>query len=152
MLSTAYAAVLSDLFYTHSREFVGIFDVARGWFTQVNPAAVQLLGYASEEAFLTDPDHSLRTPPWTPAQWQQLCEITRHKGHHELEADIRRHVGAPFRAYIKLIYFEVAGRPLFLVNLTEHSRLQRAERALAHSVRRFEAVFTNAMLGIIVCD
>ena len=38
------------------------------------------------------------------------------------------------------------------MNLTEHSRLQQAERALAHSVRRFEAVFTNATLGIIVCD
>jgi PAS domain-containing protein len=68
MLSTAYTTVLSNLLYTHSREFVGIYDVALGWFTQVNPVAVQLLGYASEAEFLADPDHSLRTPPWTVAE------------------------------------------------------------------------------------
>ncbi len=143
---------MAELLYTHSGEMAGIYDLSLGWFTHVNPAGVQLLAYPSEEAFLADPDHSLRTPPWTPAQWQQLCDITQREGRHELEADIRRHVGAPFRAYVKLIYFEVEGRRSLLVNLAERSPLQRAERALAHSVRRFEAVFTNATLGIIVCD
>ena len=152
MLSTAYAAVLSDLFYTHSREFVGIFDVARGWFTQVNPGAVQLLGYASEEAFLTDPDHSLRTPPWTVDEWGALCGTARREGHYETAVAIRRHTGKPFPAYLRLTYFEAAGRPMLLVCLTEQSPLQGAERALAHSVRRFEAVFTNATIGIVVCD
>ncbi|RIY13912.1 PAS domain-containing sensor histidine kinase [Hymenobacter rubripertinctus] len=152
MLSQAYLAALTELLYTHSGEMAGVYDLRLGWFTHVNPAGVQLLAYPSEEAFLADPNHSLRTPPWTTAQWQQLWDITRREGHHELEADIRRHVGEPFRAYVKLTYFEVEGRPLLLVNLTEHSRLQQAERALAHSVRRFEAVFTNATLGIIVSD
>ncbi|MFC6224975.1 ATP-binding protein [Hymenobacter artigasi] len=152
MLPGAYTDVVAELLYTHSEEMAGIYDLDLRWFTHVNPAGVHLLGYPSEEALLTDPNHSLRTPPWTPEQWLRLCEITRREGHHELEADIRRHVGAPFRAYVKLTYFELNGRSLFLVNLTEHSRLQQAERALAHSVRRFEAVFTNATLGIIVCD
>ena len=152
MLSASYTTILSNLLYTHSREFVGIYDVDLGWFTQVNPVAVQLLGYASEEAFLTDPDHSLRTPPWTATEWQALVEIARREGHHELEAAIRRHSGKPFQAYLRLTYFEDGGRPTLLVCLTEQSPLQRAERALAHSVRRFEAVFTNATIGIIVCD
>jgi PAS domain S-box-containing protein len=152
MLPVAYTAVLTDLLYAHSGEMAGIYDLGTGWFTHVNPAGVQLLAYPSEEAFLADPNHSLRVPPWTPAQWQRLCEQTQREGHHELEADVRRHVGEPFRAYVKLTYFEVAGKALFLVCITEHSRLQQAERALAHSVRRFEAVFTNATLGIIVCD
>jgi PAS domain S-box-containing protein len=152
MLPEAYAAVLAELLYAHSGEMAGVYDLELGWFTHVNPAGVQLLAYPSEEAFLADPDHSLRMPPWTTAEWQHLCDITRREGHHELESDIRRHVGEPFRAYVKLTYFEVSGRHLLLVNLTEHSRLQQAERALAHSVRRFEAVFTNATLGIIVCD
>jgi PAS domain S-box-containing protein len=152
LLPVAYTAVMAELLYAHSGEMSGIFDLELSWFTHVNPAGVQLLAYPSEEAFLADPDHSLRTPPWTPAQWQLLCDLTQREGHHELEGDIRRHVGAPFRAYMKLIYFEAAGRRLLLVNLTECSPLQRAERALAHSVRRFEAVFTNATLGIIVCD
>ncbi|WP_367949185.1 hypothetical protein [Hymenobacter sp. BRD128] len=37
MLSASYTTVLANLLYTHSREFVGIYDVALGWFTQVNP-------------------------------------------------------------------------------------------------------------------
>jgi PAS domain S-box-containing protein len=152
LLPAAYTAVMAELLYVHSGEMAGIYDLDLGWFTHVNPAGVQLLAYPSEEAFLTDPDHSLRVPPWTPAQWQHLCDLTRREGHHELEADIRRHVGEPFQAYVKMTYFEVEGRVLFLVSLTEHSRLQQAERALAHSVRRFEAVFTNATLGIIVCN
>jgi PAS domain S-box-containing protein len=152
MLPGAYTDVVAELLYTHSEEMAGIYDLDLRWFTHVNPAGVHLLGYPSEEALLADPNHSLRPPPWTPEQWLRLCEITRREGHHELEADIRRHIGEPFRAYVNLTYFELNGRALFLVNLTEHSRLQQAERALAHSVRRFEAVFTNATLGIIVCD
>lgn len=152
MLPVAYTAVLAELLYAHSGEMAGIYDLELGWFTHVNPAGVRLLGYPSEAAFLADPNHIFRVPPWTPAQWQQLREQTRREGHHELEADIRRHVGEPFRAYVKLTYAEVEGRALLLVNIAEHNRLQRAERALAHSVRRFEAVFTNATLGIIVCD
>jgi PAS domain S-box-containing protein len=152
LLPDAYSTVMAELLYVHSGEMAGVYDLGLGWFTHVNPAGVRLLAYPSEEAFLADPDHSLSLPPWTPAQWQNLCEQTRREGHHELEATIRRHVGEPLRAYMKLTYCEVAGRPLLLVNLTEHSRLQQAERALAHSVRRFEAVFANATLGIIVCD
>jgi PAS domain S-box-containing protein len=152
MPATPYTTVLADLLYTHSREFVGIYDVALGWFTQANPTAVQLMGYASEAEFLADPDHALRIPPWTVAEWRALCELTQREGHYELEASIRRHSGEPFPAYLRLTYFEAAGRPLLLVCLAEQSPLQRAERELAHSVRRFEAVFTNATIGIIVCD
>jgi len=152
MLSASYTTVLATLLYTHSREFVGIYDVEMGWFTQVNPVAVQLLGYASEEAFLADPDHSLRTPPWSAAEWGALCDTAQREGHHELEAAIRRHTGEPFQAYLRLTYFEAEGRASLLVCLTEQSPLQRAERALAHSVRRFEAVFANATIGIIACD
>jgi PAS domain S-box-containing protein len=152
LLPVAYTAIMAELLYARSDEMAGVYDLDLGWFTHVNPAGVRLLAYPSEDAFLADPNHALRIPPWTPAQWQQLCDITQREGHHELEADVRRHVGEPFRAYLKLTYFEVEGRCLVLVNLTERSPLQRAERALAHSVRRFEAVFTNATLGIVVCD
>ncbi|AMR25432.1 PAS domain-containing sensor histidine kinase (plasmid) [Hymenobacter psoromatis] len=152
MLSAAYTAILSNLLYMQSQEFVGIYDVEVGWFTQVNPAAVRLLGYASEDAFLTDPDHSLRLPPWTADEWATLVELTRREDHHEMEAAIRRHTGEPLQVYLRFTYFEAAGRPSLLVCFAEQSPLQRAERDLAHSVRRFEAVFTNATIGIIVCD
>ncbi|AMJ65970.1 sensor histidine kinase [Hymenobacter sp. PAMC 26628] len=152
MLPVPYTPVLANLLYTHSREFVGIYDVALGWFTQVNPAAVQLLGYASEAEFLADPDHSLRSPPWTTDEWRTLCELTQREGHHEQEAAIRRHTGEPVQAYLRLTYFEAGGQHALLVCMAAQSPIQRAERALAHSVRRFEAVFTNATIGIIVCD
>ena len=152
MLASSSSGVLTALLYSQAKEFFGIYDPALGWFTQVNPAGVRLLGYPSEEVFLADPDHSLRSLPWTPDQWQALCDKTRREGQQTLEADIRRHTGDAFRAYLELTYYLDGARPLFLIHITELSRLQRAERELAHSVRRFEAVFTNATIGIIVCD
>ena len=152
MLASSSSGVLTALLYSQSKEFFGIYDPALGWFTQVNPAGVRLLGYPSEGVLLADPDHSLRSPPWSPDQWQALCEQARREGQHTLEADIRRHTGAPIRAYLELTYYLDDDRPRFLIHITDLSRLQRAERELAHSVRRFEAVFTNATIGIIVCD
>jgi len=152
MLPVSYATALTDLLYTQAPKFVGIYDPALGWFTQVNAAGVNLLGYPSEAAFLADSDHSLRTPPWTAPQWQALCGQARREGRLGVTAEIRRHAGEPLSGYLELIYFEVGGQPFFLVQLTAQNRLQQAERALAHSVRRFEAVFANATIGIIVCD
>ena len=54
MLTSSYPGVLTDLLYTQAKEFMGIFDPALGWFTQVNAAGVRLLGYESEPAFLAD--------------------------------------------------------------------------------------------------
>ncbi|SFP89464.1 sensor histidine kinase [Hymenobacter arizonensis] len=146
------SSVLTDLLYTQAKEFFGIYDPVQGWFTQVNPAGVRLLGYPSEDVFLADPDHSLRKPPWSAVQWQDLCEQARREGHQAVEAEIRRHTGEAFSAYLELTYFEDGDQPFFLIHISKQSRLQQAERELAHSVRRFEAVFTNATIGIIVCN
>ncbi len=152
MLPASYLHSLTDLLYTQAKGFVGIYDVELGWFTHVNAAAVKLLGYPSARMFLDDPNHSFRQPPWTPAQWRALCERTRREGHQEMETEVRCYTGESLRGYVEFSYFEVDGHPLFLICLTEHNRLQQAERALAHSVRRFEAVFANATIGIVVCD
>ena len=63
LLPVAYTAIVAELLYAHSGEMAGLFDLDLGWFTHVNPAGVQLLAYTSEEEFLADPNHSLRTPP-----------------------------------------------------------------------------------------
>ena len=152
MLPSSSSGAFTALLYTQAKEFFGVYDPALGWFTQVNPAGVRLLGYPSEEVFLNDPDHSLRSPPWTPEQWQALCEQARREGHRAVEADIRRHTGEAFSAYLELTFFQEAGQPFFLIHICKQNRLQQAERELAHSVRRFEAVFTNATIGIIVCN
>ena len=136
MLPVRYLNALTELLYTQAKGFVGIYDVELGWFTYVNAAAVKLLGYPSAQAFLADPDHSLRQPPWTSAQWQALCERARREGRQEVETEIRCYTGESLRGYVEFSYFEVDGHALFLICLTEHNRLQQAERALAHSVRR----------------
>ena len=152
MLANSSSGVLTELLYTQAKEFFGLYDPALGWFTQVNPAGVRLLGYPSEEIFLADPDHSLRFPPWTGAQWAALCEQARREGHRAVEAEIRRHTGEAFGAYLELTYFQDGERPFFLIHITKQNRLQQAERELARSVRRFEAVVTHATIGIIVCN
>ncbi|MBG8556282.1 sensor histidine kinase, partial [Hymenobacter guriensis] len=152
MFPNASSGAFTQLLYTQAKDFFGIYDPGMGWFTQVNPAGVRLLGYPSEEVFLADPDHSLRSPPWTGAQWATLCEQARREGHQAVEAEIRRHTGEAFSAYLELTYFEEESQQFFLIHISEQSRLQQAERELAHSVRRFEAVFANATIGIIVCD
>ena len=144
--------LLADLFYAQAPEFVGIYDPALGWFTGANPAGVRLLGYPSEQVFLADPGRTLHTLPWTATQWQALCEQARRTGRTAVEAKIRRYAGPAFWGRVELAYFETEGRPFFLIRLVEQRRLQQAERALAQSERRFEAVFANATLGIIVCD
>ncbi|MBG8556260.1 sensor histidine kinase [Hymenobacter guriensis] len=152
MLPTAHATALLEVLYARAPEFVGIYDLSAGWFTQVNPVGVKLLGYPSEKALLAVPLRTLRVLPWTEEQWQDLCEQTRRNGRHELEAELRGYAGNSFWSRIELTYFEADGQPFFLVRLAKQSRLQQTERELAHSVRRFEAVFANATIGIIVCD
>ncbi|MBC8083311.1 MAG: PAS domain S-box protein, partial [Hymenobacter sp.] len=147
-----YPHVLTDLLYTHAPEFVGLYDLTLGWFTQVNPAGVRLLGYPSEQEFLAAPVRTLHTLPWNDARWHSLCEHARREGQQEVEAKIRRHTGAAFWGRLEVVYFQVEEQPFLLVRLTEQRRLQEAERELAQSERRFEAVFANATIGIIVCD
>ena len=152
MLPAPYPDVLNDLLYTHAPEFVGIYDLSLGWFTQVNQPGLRLLGYPSEQALLADADRTLPAPPWSEARWHKLCAKARRAGRQEVDIKVRRYAGKPFWGRIELTFFEVAEQPFLLVRLREQRRLQQAERELAQSERRFEAVFANATIGIIVCD
>lgn len=149
MLPAPYPSLLAELLYTRAQEFVGLYDLALGWFTQVNAAGWQLLGYPSEQALLADPARQLSSAP---EAWPSLCEQARRQGRHAAELEIRHHDGTQRWAHAELTYCQWEERPLLLVRLTEQTRLQQAERELAHSVRRFEAVFASATIGIIVCD
>ncbi|MCC2547793.1 PAS domain-containing sensor histidine kinase [Hymenobacter sp. BT175] len=152
MSLSPFTTALTDVLITQAAEFVGVYDATRGWFTQVNPAGVRLLGYPSEQAFLDEPSRTLPTPSFSADDWAALRERARRSGRQEVETTISRPEAEPIQARIELIYFEVEGRPFYLVRLSEQTRLQQAERELAQSVRRFEAVFANATIGIIVCN
>jgi PAS domain-containing protein len=54
MLSDPFSSAAADVLITQAPDFVGIFDVAQSWFIRINPAGVRLLGYPSEQAFLSE--------------------------------------------------------------------------------------------------
>ena len=143
---------LTDTLFERAQDFVGLYDVELGWFARVNPAGYRLLGYASAQALYNDPVRSLQPPKLPHGEWKRLCSLVLHTGHQELETEVRRQAGSTFWARIELTSLTLEGRPYLLVRLTDTNRLHEAERSLAQSVRRFEAVVTHATIGIIVCS
>ncbi len=152
MLNSAFAYAVTTILLDQTNEFVGVYDVEEGWFTHVNPAGVRLLGYPSAQALYGDPLRSLLPQALTAAEWQQLRNQVIEAVRFEVETEIRRFVGEPFWARVEMTSFFVEGAPFFLIRLTEQNRLHRAERDLAESQRRFEAVVASATIGIVVCD
>lgn len=147
-----FARALTDVLLHQAPEFVGVYDAALGRLTQVNPAGVQLLGYASAAALLAAPNLLRHFPALAVADWASLREQARHHGQQAVETQVVKPSGETFQARVELTYFEVEAAPFLLVRLREQNRLHQAERELAQSVRRFEAVVTNATIGIIVCN
>jgi len=148
-----FARALTNVLLHQASEFVGVYDPRLSRLTQVNPAGVQLLGYPTEAALLAAASAGLPTPELSAAEWQALREQARRAGRPAVaETAVRRATGAVFQAHIELTYFEVEGAAFFLLRLREQTRLHQAERELAQSVRRFEAVVANATIGIIVCN
>jgi len=133
-------------------DFVGVYDVGLGWFTHVNPAGYQLLGYASAEALYADPERTLRPQQLSAREWDQLQAEVARTGHYEFDAELRRQAGGSFWAHLELTSFEAVGRLYYLVRLMDINRLHQAEHELAQSERRFEAVVASATIGIIVCN
>jgi PAS domain S-box-containing protein len=152
MYTDPFSRSLADVLIHQSPEFLGIFDPKERWFTRVNPAGMRLLGYPSEQAFLAEPDRLMRTPALSADDWTALREQAQRNGRQETETLVSRPDGTTFQARIELTYFQEEGAPLFLIRLTEHNRLHQVEHELAQSVRRFEAVFATATIGIIVCN
>jgi len=148
MLPPSYVPALPDLLFEQAREFMGIYDVAQGWFVRVNPAGVRLLGYPSEGALLAESNPTRLLP----ANWPVWLATATQTGRYEVETVLNRLNGAAFGGHIELTYIAATDHPYLLVRLTEQSQLQQTERELAQSVRRFEAVVANATIGIIMCD
>ena len=152
MPTTPYRNPLTEVLFERAREFVGLYDVAQGWFSRVNPAGYQLLGYPSAEALYADPARTLRAQPLTPAEWATLHERVLREGHYEEDMEVRRQAGGSFWAHVEVTDLLLDGHQYLLVRLTDTDRLHTAEHYLAQSVGRFEAVFAHATIGIIVCN
>ncbi|MDB5269121.1 MAG: domain S-box-containing protein [Hymenobacter sp.] len=145
-----YRNPLTDILFEQTSNFVGLYDVSVAWFTRVNTAGYRQLGYPSAQALYDDPVRTLQHHRLSPAEWEQLRDETLAAGHCEREVEIRRYVGRPFWGYMELTSLALEGKSYFLVRITDTGRLREAEHSLAQSVRRFEAVFTHATIGIIV--
>ena len=147
-----YRNPLTDILFDQAQEFVGLYDVALGWFTRVNPAGYRLLGYPSAQALYDDPIQSLRPQKLSPAEAAALRDVVVRTGRHIVETEVRRQSGETFWARLELNSLFLDGDLYFLVRLSDTDRLHQAEHNLAQSVRRFEAVVAHATIGIIVCN
>ncbi|GAB3572218.1 sensor histidine kinase [Hymenobacter daeguensis] len=152
MPTNAYRNPLTEILFEQAPGFVGLYDLAVGWFTHVNPAGYRLLGYPSAQALYDDPARTLRARQLPPGAWARLREQVQRDGRQELEVEMQRQSGEAFWAQLELTSLELDGRAYLLVRLTDTERLRAAERRLAQSVGRFEAVFAHATIGIIVCN
>ena len=147
-----FARALTDVLLHQAPELVGVYEATLGRLTQVNAAGVRLLGYASEAALLAVPNLGQHLPVLVDRGWASFCAQAQHAGPQTIDTEVHRHGGEVVQARLTLTYFEVEGAPFFLLRLSEQGRLHQAERELAQSVRRFEAVVANATIGIIVCN
>ncbi len=113
-----------------------------------------MLGYASEQDLLDDPvrSRSLRNQSFNSQDHTNLIARIIQMGHYEEETEIARLDGQTFWGQLIVSVFGANGWAYGLVRLTDQGRLHQAEQELEHSVRRYEAIFSNATIGIIVCD
>jgi PAS domain S-box-containing protein len=142
---------LAEALFQQAPEFLALYDVARRSFLRVNAAGARLLGYASEAEFLAAPA-PLSSPAFAPADWARLTAATLHASPQEVDTELTMQDGRPLPVRLTLSSFQAENPDYLLLRLGQPGRLQQAERALAQSVRRFEAVVTNATIGIIVCN
>ena len=150
MPTSLYRNPLTDILFEQAPGFVGLYDLAHGWFTHVNPAGYELLCYPSAQALYDEPGRTLGTKQFASAEWPQLRDQVLRDGRHAVEVEMRRQSGETFRAQMELTSLTLDGRGYFLVRLTDTERLHAAEHRLAQSVGRFEAVFAHATIGIVV--
>ncbi|KUG07288.1 sensor histidine kinase [Solirubrum puertoriconensis] len=152
MPNNPYTSALTDLLINQAQEFIGIYDAEQGKFIRANQAGARLLGFATEKEFLERTPEALQLELPPPITWPTLLQQAQQHGPLEAEARITRQTGEICNGLLEVTFFQSESHPYYLVRLSEQGRLQRAERELAQSVNRFQAVVANATIGIIVCD
>ncbi|MBD2721054.1 sensor histidine kinase [Hymenobacter armeniacus] len=152
MPAQRYRNPLTDILFEQSKEFVGLYHVEQGWFTHVNTAGYQLLGYPSAQALYDEPARALRGTRFAPDEWAELREKVLREGYQEFDSEMQRQSGECFWAHVELTCLWFENQPYFLVRLADTTPLHLAEHRLAESMSRFEAVVSHATIGIIMCN
>ncbi|GAB3713588.1 hypothetical protein GCM10027592_52930 [Spirosoma flavus] len=154
MLTILSTNALANLLFERETDFLGIYDVQKDRFIRVNKTGIQLLGYPSEQALLDLPGPSFLSQPFNAEGHSQSIANLVQASHYDNEIEMLRFGGETFWGRIEVNTFvnTVDQGQLALVRITNLDRLRRTERELEHSIRRNEAIFANATIGIIVCD
>ncbi|MEZ0487342.1 sensor histidine kinase [Fibrella aquatica] len=145
---------LTELLFEQSDDFIGIYEVATERFVRVNQAGIRLLGFPSENTFLNDPlwSRSFRATKLTDEQRVDLIRRVVEHGQHDEVTELKRLDGESFWGKLRINAFREQGQLFVVVRMLDRERLHRAELELKESVQRYEAVFTNATIGIIVSN
>lgn len=154
MLSKLFSTHLTDLLFEESDDFMGVYSITSEQFIRVNQVGVQMLGFQSEQDFLNSShwSKSLLTGPKTKEQHQQLIQDVLQQGRFEQEIELAHRDGSQLWCKLVIIPIYDDSTPYLLIRLRNMVRIHQAERQLEQSVLRYEAVFTNATIGIIVAD
>ncbi|RRB06912.1 sensor histidine kinase [Larkinella rosea] len=154
MLKSLFAESLVDLLFEKSDDFIAIFDLSESKYIRVNQAGVRMLGFASEQALLDDPirSRSLRNNELDKEYRSSLIDQLVEEGSYEETIQIKRQDGSLFWGRLKTTTFTNRNRPFSLIRVIDQERLHQAEHELEHSIQRNKAIFSNATIGIIVCD
>ncbi|MGA0557083.1 PAS domain-containing sensor histidine kinase [Larkinella sp. VNQ87] len=154
MVTSLLSDKLLDILFEKQDDFIGIYDLVEGRYIRVNEAGIRMLGFPSEQAFLADParSRSLRDQPSDSEYYKKWVSHILLDGHDEELIQIERQNGQTFWGQVTTTTFVSHDHPYALVRLTDQERLHTAERELEHSVQRYQSVFSNATIGIIVCD
>lgn len=149
MVTNSSTPVLTALLAEPGDDFIGLFDPTAGQFTHVNAAGTAMLGCVTEADALTQ----LNRGDTYAALSQLVTQLARPgtvQPLHGTELELAHTDGTPFRARLTVVTIRENGRDGWLVRLRNSGRLYQAERELQQSLLRYEAVFTNATIGIIV--
>jgi len=154
MLPNLYSDALTDLLFENNSDCIGIYDLTTERFVSINQAGLQMLGYTLADDLLQDPvrSRSLRTLPLDEPYRASLLARIREGGEHQEMVQIDRRDGRTFWGQLTISTFMAQECPYALIRLMDQGRLHEAERKLDHSLRRYEAIFSNAAMPIIVCD
>lgn len=154
MTQPTNTSALTELLFTQSDDFLGLYDLAENRFVRINEAGIRLLGFSSEAALLHDAiwSRSLRSQPLTDAEQTTWLALARETGHHEQVIEMNRLTGESFRGRLNISAFDGQRSLLVKIRILNQDRLHRAEQELQQSHQRYEAVVANATIGIIVSN
>ncbi|GAA4406729.1 hypothetical protein GCM10023187_26550 [Nibrella viscosa] len=152
MINDLLPVALINPLFERSRHFIGLLDCETDRFLRVNPAGSDLFGCRDMAEFLEQSGHNAACNPFAPGKLDHIKTVVEQTGRYAEEVEFQRKQGASFWGKLEVDLFAVDSKTYLLVQITDINHARSVEQQLEQSSRQFEAVFTNATIGIIVCD